>query len=1210
MHDRILLVLPPFFTPLTPPLGISILKTYLEQHGYNVTCFDFNTLAQQWNMHHQYFARLQSLESVTMQDGYSKLWHVLNDHMLASMNGTDAVTMRQVLPLIISQYGMRSEPHLVDELISIVERYFNSLESTFFDSFDLSQYSHVGTSTYTTSLSSSLHLLRAIKQRFPQVKTIMGGGVFADDLALGSDNLQTLIDEYPFVDHIIMGEGEQLLLKLIQGEFKDQRVLTTEDVQRVNLDMLEVPIPSFVDFNIEDYYHLTIEGARSCPFQCSFCSETIQWGNYRKKPAAVLGGQMMRLAERYGNNTFFMGDSLMNPYIQELSKVLLEKRGSVLYDGYLRADKPVTHRERTKQWAKSGLIRVRMGIESASPRVLGMMDKMTTPDSIAETLKSLANAGVRTTTYWIVGFPNETEEDFQQTLDFVRENYRYIYELEAHPHLYYPYGQVGSRLHESYSLYPEEVTRFTKFKKWEIVNNKPTREERFDRLRRFSQLAAELGLINIYTEEARYRAERRWHSLHPLVGEVSKGTALRRERARLPGAPLKVFSEHHAGPAREDVLCYRITLKKLLNEDLLRASLRELVRHNEMLQVDVVGGEYVPAQEETEGEIGGGLLSTHNPGVEPGAGFDPDSLVAALAGQVRPARGASLRAALVQGDGPPCDLLLLGHRAILDGRSMTLLSEDLFRIYEQLAHGTELMLLPVKITYSDFAQEFGDAFGAEDETGDFLRARPGGDAGARDAVVFPPGGTAGGAPQVDSTILHFGEELLGRIFAPPVTRYDLKPGEIFLTAIRRVLGRLSGAGGQVVFHINGDYRNIDERLARTVGALSYPRRLTCASVAGQTLRDELRQTRRRLRSDPRAAGEAAPEAEAGALMPTNVLLDLEYLPPEPWLGGDEWMPQGFETSLRETPAPCHLKIVPVCTRRGLEVHLRYENTGLTRALAEGIGERLAAEVVAIVDHCEHYVAAEGFWLREFENGLPPSALSPDHSPRDEKVSTWESLPFALSVPALELLQTECDAGPEAVIMAAYALLLSRMNGSDDLALLMAQDDSLKVAVAPVRLRPLGELSLREFVREVTRTVGRAMRHEPYVFEILSEAGKLSRHNDTSSHFDVGFQVATSGAALASPGSLQTLTAHPKFARDLKMILNVRHIAGEIEAECAYAPAHFERRSIESFLDYLSRILEEAGRHPDAKLEEIDLNLPAEKLSLSVAQDATEVFNFS
>jgi len=54
-----------------------------------------------------------------------------------------------------------------------------------FDQLDLTNYDVIGTSTYTTSLSSSLWLLRRAKEQHPGIKTVMGGGVFADDLAFG-----------------------------------------------------------------------------------------------------------------------------------------------------------------------------------------------------------------------------------------------------------------------------------------------------------------------------------------------------------------------------------------------------------------------------------------------------------------------------------------------------------------------------------------------------------------------------------------------------------------------------------------------------------------------------------------------------------------------------------------------------------------------------------------------------------------------------------------------------------------------------------------------------------------------------------------------------------------------------------------------------------------------------------------------------------------
>jgi radical SAM superfamily enzyme YgiQ (UPF0313 family) len=541
---KILLVKPPYFTPWTPPLGIAILKTFLEQNGYSVKCLDLNVEPELWGMHHKYFSTIQSLEDVSINDGYSKLWWILQAHMLAYTNGADPATCFRVLEMVIPLYGISHNQKVLDTLISLVENFFNRLDDLL-NQIDLSSYSVVGTSTYTTSLAASLFILKKIKKEHSQIKTVMGGGVFADDLALGSDNLTTLVEEYHYVDHVVLGEGEMLFLKLLDGDLGHKREVSLSDLQGKGLEMKDVPTPDFTDLDFDNYYHLTIEGARSCPFQCSFCSETIQWGQYRKKPTKVFVDQVMELVERHNDGSFFMGDSLMNPYIQDFAKELIERKARVFYDGYLRADKPVTNRDRTKFWARSGLFRVRLGIESASARVLGTMDKMTTPKVISDVLKSLASAGIRTTTYWIVGFPGESEEDFQETLDFIEEHHRYIYELEAHPYYYYPYGQVGSRLYQCRSLYPEEVTSVTKFKVWEIIDADPPREVKYERLRRLSKMASSLGLPNIYTMAERYRAEDRWHSLFPLATDVYKGNKIHRIPFNLSAtSSLEVFTTY------------------------------------------------------------------------------------------------------------------------------------------------------------------------------------------------------------------------------------------------------------------------------------------------------------------------------------------------------------------------------------------------------------------------------------------------------------------------------------------------------------------------------------------------------------------------------------------------------------------------------------------------------------------------------------------
>jgi radical SAM superfamily enzyme YgiQ (UPF0313 family) len=72
-------------------------------------------------------------------------------------------------------------------------------------------------------------------------------------------------------------------------------------------------------------------------------------------------------------------------------------------------------------WRRGGFYRARLGIESGSPKILQKMGKNTTIDQIKKALSNLAYARIKTTTYWIVGYPGETEEDFLKTLTLIKE---------------------------------------------------------------------------------------------------------------------------------------------------------------------------------------------------------------------------------------------------------------------------------------------------------------------------------------------------------------------------------------------------------------------------------------------------------------------------------------------------------------------------------------------------------------------------------------------------------------------------------------------------------------------------------------------------------------------------------------------------------------------------------------------------------------------
>jgi radical SAM superfamily enzyme YgiQ (UPF0313 family) len=300
--------------------------------------------------------------------------------------------------------------------------------------------------------------------------------------------------------------------------------LNFESIGLENLD-----IPDFTDFDLNHYPNCSTFASRSCPYQCSFCSETVSWGKYRKKEVSQIVDEMKKLFHLYGRQLFLMSDSLLNPVITELSNYLLNEDQSFYWDGYLRANPHVCSTENTFLWRRAGFYRARLGLESGSEHVLELMDKRITIPQVKEAVSSLAKAGIKTTTYWVIGHPGETEEDFQQTLDLLTELKDDIYEAHCNPFNYYFSGQVKSQNWQSqyqvYSLYPEKFKQQLMLETW-VIDCEPRREEVYERLWRFNDHCKHLKIADPYSLLDIYGADQRWKKLHktavPALAEFSQ----------------------------------------------------------------------------------------------------------------------------------------------------------------------------------------------------------------------------------------------------------------------------------------------------------------------------------------------------------------------------------------------------------------------------------------------------------------------------------------------------------------------------------------------------------------------------------------------------------------------------------------------------------------------------------------------------------------
>ncbi|MCP4214674.1 MAG: radical SAM protein [bacterium] len=517
-ENKILLGLMPFWTPQIPPLGLACLKGHLQENGYLVSTADFNTEDEFKELNQNYFNTLK--EDIPPQkrgNFYSVAQDVLRNHLMAHFNRDDEERYLELVEILIGKtFFIEVKREHVLRLNEILDRFYEKLESHIVGLLEKEKPLFLGLSVFEGTLPASLFVFKLVRERYPHIKTVMGGGIFASHLSPGSPNYDYFLEKTPYIDKLIIGEGENLFLKLLNGELnEDQRVYGLKDIGNQILDIAGVDVPDFSDFKIDNYPYMASYSSRSCPFQCSFCSETVQWGAFRKKKPEQIVDELNRLYKTYKRQLFLMGDSLLNPVISDVARLLSQNEASIYWDGYLRAEKAVCNVENTRLWRQGGFYRARLGIESGSQHVLDLMQKKITPARIKDSLYALASSGIKTTSYWVVGHPGETEEDFQQTLDLLEELKDSIYEAWCSPFYFYQTAQVNSDNWAANSrlLYPASAKDMLLLQTW-YLDTDPSRELAYERMNRFVQHCDRLKIPNPYSLFDFLKADERWQKLH------------------------------------------------------------------------------------------------------------------------------------------------------------------------------------------------------------------------------------------------------------------------------------------------------------------------------------------------------------------------------------------------------------------------------------------------------------------------------------------------------------------------------------------------------------------------------------------------------------------------------------------------------------------------------------------------------------------------
>jgi radical SAM superfamily enzyme YgiQ (UPF0313 family) len=539
---KILLAAPPFWSPLIPSQGPAVLKGFLRKYGYNVKTADLAVDNEFLEFYRKYFDTLREFIPPQRRGNFYNIGHdVLRNHMMAYTNYKDENSYFELVEELVYQtYFLRIEQSHVLKLNRVVESLFARLKDYFLNLLKEVKPSVLGLTVNSGNFPAAHFLFKLTREFYPSIMTVMGGCIFFNHLAAGNPDLDYFLEKTKaYIDKLIIGKGEILFLKLLRGELPEsQRVFTQADVNEEEVKKYIPELPDLTDYNLDQYFYLAASGSSSCPFHCSFCNTRTFFGEYRKKDAVKTVQEMIRLHEKYGHRLFFMTDALLNPVITGITKELIKSDVSLYMDGYFIVDKQTADPENTFLWRQGGFYRARLGVESGSQKILDLIGKPTTPEMIKNAVSSLASAGIKTTTYWVIGHPGETEEDFRQTLALLEELKNDIWQAECNPFTYFYVGQVeaGEWAKKRELLYPAETRDMLISQTW-VLNLEPFRKEIYDRVIRFVTRCDQLGIPNPYSLNEIYKADERWKKLHrnavPSIIELMNNEADPSERKKV-----------------------------------------------------------------------------------------------------------------------------------------------------------------------------------------------------------------------------------------------------------------------------------------------------------------------------------------------------------------------------------------------------------------------------------------------------------------------------------------------------------------------------------------------------------------------------------------------------------------------------------------------------------------------------------------------------
>ena len=247
----------------------------------------------------------------------------------------------------------------------------------------------------------------------------------------------------PHVDGMFVGEPEDAALQLAQLESLDQLASVPSVTWRRNgaivphtaqgsyAGFLNMPYPAWDLVPLKSYSlplvnrpYTLVETSRGCPYACDFCVAPIHQGHkFRERTAKAIVDDIERGYREFGLDFFYLWGDTVTLNVKSFTAFcdeLIARKLPIQWFGNARADN-LTDPAFVHRLRKAGCWMLAMGIETESEDIRKNMVKRLERAKIKIAVDNMRDAGIRSFAFFILGYPGESPETIEHTIDYAIE---------------------------------------------------------------------------------------------------------------------------------------------------------------------------------------------------------------------------------------------------------------------------------------------------------------------------------------------------------------------------------------------------------------------------------------------------------------------------------------------------------------------------------------------------------------------------------------------------------------------------------------------------------------------------------------------------------------------------------------------------------------------------------------------------------------------